>query len=168
MKKSCLRSVVCICLLMAGMGTIVVSCNNDKDEKQAEPGNAAFNAEVVSNLGEFVSFIEDERGVMNHDAVDIAVNWWFVEVGENKRYYVIPKRGERQSELNSVSKPGTEVQFSGKLYNISEEFLSLKDHPDMKAAKYFADLSSKYELYYLVLPDMEDPDWQKCYIKQVP
>lgn len=101
-----------VSFLLVGMGTIVVSCNNDKGEKQAEPGNAAFNAEVVSNLGEFVSFIEDERGVMNHDAVDIAVNWWFVKVGENKRYYVIPKRGECQSELNSVSKPGTEVQFS--------------------------------------------------------
>ena len=59
----------------------------------------------------------------------------------------------------------TKVQFSGKLYKISEEFLSYKDNPEMKAATKFAELATKYKIYFLILPDMEDPDWQKCYIK---
>lgn len=162
MKKNCLRSVVCICLLMAGMGMVNISCSKDEEDKEYISGPLPS----VSSLGEFVSFIENGQGVMNHDTLMLVRDYWFIEVAENERYYVIPMTGETQTELKSVSKAGTKVQFSGKLYNFSEEYLSYKDDPDMKSAKVFAELANKYKIYYLVLPNELDSDYQKCYIKQ--
>ena len=113
-----------------------------------------------------MSFVEDGTGVMSRNTETDApiTNWSYIEVGENERYYVIPEKGEHRTALNAISL-GTKVQFSGKLYKISEEFLSYKDNPEMKAATKFAELATKYKIYFLILPDMEDPDWQKCYIK---
>lgn len=31
-----------------------------------------------------------------------------------------------------------------------------KGHPEMKAATKFAELATKYKIYFLILPDMED------------
>ena len=172
MKRKSFMSAFMSCLMIAGMCTAIVSCS--KDEAEEINANNSWSVYCyypapegsISLLGDFVSFVEDGTGVMNRNTEADApiTNWKYIEVGENERYYVIPKRGEHQTALNAISL-GTKVQFSGKLYNISEEFLSYKGNPEMKAATKFAELATKYKIYFLILPDMEDPDWQKCYIK---
>ncbi len=32
----------------------------------------------------------------------------------------------------------------------------MEGHPEMKAATKFAELATKYKIYFLILPDMED------------
>lgn len=172
MKKKSFMSALMAGLMIAGMCTTIVSCSKDEAEEDvynqdplSEYGYITQEGSI-SLLGDFVSFVEDGTGVMsrNTEADAPITNWSYIEVGENERYYVIPKRGEHRTALNAISL-GTKVQFSGKLYKISEEFLSYKDNPEMKAATKLAELATKYKIYFLILPDMEDPDWQKCYIK---
>ena len=169
MKRKSFMSAFMSCLMIAGMCTAIVSCSKDEAEEEYgnESGVDCFIPEGFSLAGDFVSFVEDGTGVMNRNTEADApiTNWKYIEVGENERYYVIPMRGEHQTALKAIGL-GTKVQFSGKLYNISEEFLSYKGHPEMKAATKFAELATKYKIYILILPDMEDPDWQKCYIKE--
>lgn len=174
MKRKSYMSTFMSCLMIAGMCTAIVSCSKDEEEEVYNqdplPDYVYITQEgSISVTGDFVSFVEDGTGVMkrNTEADAPITNWSYIEVGENERYYVIPMRGEHQTALKAISL-GTKVQFSGKLYNISEEFLSYKGHPEMKAATKFAELATKYKIYFLILPDMEDPDWQKCYIKELP
>ena len=168
MERKSFMSAFISCLMIAGMCTAIVSCSKDEAEEEYgnESGVDCFIPEGFSLAGDFVSFVEDGTGVMNHDTLTLVSQWWFVEVGENERYYIHPRRGDFQTALKAVSQNGTKVQFSGKLYALNEEIFKYKDSPDMKIAAVLADLATKYKIYILILPDMEDPDWQKCYIKE--
>ena len=169
MERKSFMSAFMSCLMIAGICTAIVSCSKDEAEEVynqdplSDYGNIAEGS--ISLLGDFVSFVEDGTGVMSHDTLTLVRQWWFVEVGENERYYVHPRRGDFQTALKAVSQKGTKVQFSGKLYALNEEIFKYKDDPDIKIAAVMADLATKYKIYFLILPDMEDPDWQKCYIK---
>ena len=175
MKKKSLMNLFASTLMIAGLCMVNVSCSKDdagdvdgqtflEDYQKNHVGG-----DYIYFPGDFVSFVEDGQGVMNRNTEEDApiTYWWYIEAGENERYYVMPMRGDFQTALNAVKQVGTKVQFTGKLYALNDEIFKYEGDPDLRVCTKLAELARQYKIYFLILPDIEDSDWPKCYIKGI-
>ena len=177
MEKKRLMNLFASTLMIAGLCMVNVSCS--KDDTDYVDGQTFLEdylknhvgGDYISLAGDFVSFVEDGQGIMNCGTESDAPisNWWYIEVGENERYYVGANRADLQAALNSVKQVGTKVQFTGMLYALNDEVVfKYEGHPEMRVCTKLAELARQYKIYFLILPNMEDSDdWQKCYIKGI-